>query len=61
LAASISRTLDIGSDTEANFIANQVVDRRFAQNPARGLAMTVFGNPELSLVCARFPAREGEQ
>lgn len=33
----------------ANFHANQVVDRCFAQDPARGLAMTVFGNPLLSL------------
>ncbi|MER9436379.1 CHAT domain-containing protein [Mesorhizobium sp. M0618] len=35
---------------EANFQANKVVDGRFAQDPARGLAMTVFGNPELKLV-----------
>jgi len=35
---------------EANFEANRVVDRRFAQDPARGLAMTVFGNPELSMI-----------
>ncbi len=33
---------------DANFQANQVVDRLFAQDPARGLAMTVFGNPLLS-------------
>lgn len=33
----------------ANFEANQVVNRQFAQDPARGLAMTVFGNPLLSL------------
>lgn len=32
---------------EANFEANRVVDRTFAQDPALGLAMTVFGNPEL--------------
>jgi hypothetical protein len=30
---------------ESNFAANQVVDRNFSQDPARGLAMTVFGNP----------------
>lgn len=46
---------------EANFIANQVVDQRFAQDPARGLAMTVFGNPELSLASARSPARAQKQ
>lgn len=34
---------------EANFRANQVVDQQFAQDPARGLAMTVYGNPELAL------------
>jgi hypothetical protein len=33
----------------ANFDANQSVDRQFAQDRARGLAMTVFGNPLLSL------------
>jgi hypothetical protein len=33
----------------ANFDANQFVDRQFAQDPARGLAMSVFGNPLLSL------------
>ena len=33
---------------DANFEANRVVDRTFAQDPARGLAMTVFGNPELN-------------
>jgi CHAT domain-containing protein len=32
---------------EANFAANQVVDRNFSQDPARGLAMTIFGNPGL--------------
>ncbi|QQN66761.1 CHAT domain-containing protein [Bradyrhizobium diazoefficiens] len=32
---------------EANFEANRVVDRNFAQDPARGLAMTVFGNATL--------------
>jgi CHAT domain len=32
---------------EANFEANGIVDRNFAQDPARGLAMTVFGNPSL--------------
>ncbi len=32
---------------EANFAANKLVDRTFAQDPARGLAMTVFGNPTL--------------
>ena len=34
---------------EANFQANQVVDRIFAGDPARALAMTVYGNPELRL------------
>lgn len=34
---------------EANFRANQNVDRQFAQDPARGLAMTVYGNPEIAL------------
>ena len=34
---------------EANFHANQVVDQRFAQDPARGLAMAVYGNPELAI------------
>jgi hypothetical protein len=33
----------------ANFDANQFVYRQFAQDPARGLAMSVFGNPLLSL------------
>jgi CHAT domain-containing protein len=33
---------------EANFEANRVVDRYFAQDPAKGLAMTVFGNGTLS-------------
>lgn len=32
---------------EANFAANKVVDQRFAQDPARGLAMTIFGNASL--------------
>ncbi len=32
---------------EANFEANRVVDRNFAQDPARGLAMTIFGNATL--------------
>jgi hypothetical protein len=32
---------------EANFEANRVVDRNFAQDPARGLAMMVFGNAAL--------------
>ena len=32
---------------EANFAANRVVDQRFSQDPARGLAMTIFGNPGL--------------
>ncbi|MET1111291.1 MAG: CHAT domain-containing protein, partial [Allosphingosinicella sp.] len=32
---------------EANFEANKIVDRAFAHDPARGLAMTVYGNPEL--------------
>lgn len=34
---------------EANFEANKVVDKAFAQDPARGLAMTVYGNPELAM------------
>lgn len=33
----------------ANFDANQNVDGRFSHDPARGLAMTVFGNPLLTL------------
>jgi hypothetical protein len=32
---------------EANFAANRSVDRVFALDPARGLAMTLFGNPLL--------------
>jgi hypothetical protein len=32
---------------EANFAANRSVDRAFALDPARGLAMTLFGNPLL--------------
>lgn len=32
---------------EANFYANKAVDRYFSQDPARGLAMTIFGNPLL--------------
>lgn len=32
---------------EANFAANMVVDRNFALDPARGLAMTIFGDPYL--------------
>jgi hypothetical protein len=32
---------------EANFLANQVVDQRFSHDPARGLAMSIFGNPGL--------------
>ena len=32
---------------KANFDANAVVDRAFAQDPARGLAMSLFGNPLL--------------
>ena len=32
---------------EANFGANRLVDQRFSQDPARGLAMTAFGNPGL--------------
>jgi hypothetical protein len=32
---------------EANFCANKAVDRNFSQDPARGLAMTIFGNPLL--------------
>lgn len=34
---------------EANFCANKIVDRDFSQDPARGLAMTIFGNPTLRL------------
>jgi hypothetical protein len=34
---------------EANFEANRIVDRNFAHDPARGLAMTVFGNATLRL------------
>jgi hypothetical protein len=30
---------------QANFDANKIVDQYFALDPARGLAMTVFGNP----------------
>jgi hypothetical protein len=30
---------------EANFAANQIVDQAFAHDPARGLAMTLLGNP----------------
>lgn len=44
------RELTCGSTLiEANFRANQVVDRRFAGDPARGLAMTVYGTPELRI------------
>jgi hypothetical protein len=32
---------------QANFAANQAVDRQFSSDPARGLAMTLFGNPFL--------------
>jgi hypothetical protein len=32
---------------EANFCANKEVDCSFSQDPARGLAMTIFGNPTL--------------
>lgn len=32
---------------EANFYANKTVDQYFSQDPARGLAMTIFGNPAL--------------
>ena len=34
---------------DANFHANQVVDQRFAHDPSRGLAMTVYGNPEVAI------------
>jgi hypothetical protein len=30
---------------QANFAANRIVDQYFALDPAKGLAMTVFGNP----------------
>jgi hypothetical protein len=30
---------------QANFAANKIVDQYFALDPAKGLAMTVFGNP----------------
>ncbi|CRI67020.1 hypothetical protein THIOKS13330026 [Thiocapsa sp. KS1] len=43
----LKRWSDGASLIEANFAANQVVDQRFSQDPARGLAMTVFGNPGL--------------
>jgi len=33
--------------TIANFYANKAVDQYFSQDPARGLAMTIFGNPLL--------------
>ncbi len=33
---------------EANFAANAAVDRSFALDPARGLAMTLFGVPDLT-------------
>lgn len=33
---------------EANYQANRTVDGRFAGDPARGLAMTVYGNPFLT-------------
>ena len=46
---------------EANFEANRVVDRCFAQDPARGLAMTVFGNPELSMGGPRSVAPVAEK
>ena len=32
---------------EANFCANKAVDQIFPWDPARGLAMTIFGNPML--------------
>lgn len=32
---------------EANFLANKEVDLRFSHDPARGLAMTILGNPLL--------------
>ena len=32
---------------DATFSANRLVDRDFAQDPARGLAMNIFGNPWL--------------
>lgn len=38
---------------DANFRANQAVDLHFARDPARGLAMTVYGNPELTLAGSR--------
>lgn len=34
---------------EAAYAANQIVDNRFSLDPARGLAMTVYGNPFLKL------------
>jgi hypothetical protein len=49
LPTFLERWTQIITLIDANFQANQVVDRRFAQDPARGLAMTVFGNPLLSL------------
>ena len=33
---------------DANFAANRVVDAAFARDPARGLAMTIYGNPLLT-------------
>jgi hypothetical protein len=32
---------------EANFCANKAVDQSFSKDPARGLAMTILGNPTL--------------
>ena len=35
---------------QANFAANQIVDRYFALDPAKGLAMSVIGNPMVLLI-----------
>ncbi|MHB8271991.1 CHAT domain-containing protein [Bradyrhizobium sp.] len=47
LPAFLERWQNGGSLVDANFEANRVVDRKFARDPARGLAMTVFGNATL--------------
>ncbi|AGA08329.1 hypothetical protein [Sinorhizobium meliloti] len=49
LPTFLNRWTQGGTLMQANFDANQNVDRRFSYDPARGLAMTVFGNPLLTL------------
>ncbi|MCP1203723.1 CHAT domain-containing protein [Acetobacter oryzoeni] len=45
LPAFLEKWMAGANVAQANFDANKVVDQQFSNDPARGLAMTVYGNP----------------